>query len=235
MAAPPPQQQQDSVQLLTSWPSASCVRAELALVFKNISYEKIPQDVSNKSQLLLTSNPVHKKIPVLIHNGNIICESSIIVQYIDETWPSPHGNNLLPNDPYDRAVARFWADYMDSKVSDALIAVLKTKGEAQKAAVEVAMECFTTLEGALQTVPKEPPFFGGATIGYADIIWGSLAAWYSAFEAVGNFTIPYDKFPRFHAWVKALKESSIGTSLPDSEEVKEFVVNVLRKRFVGSD
>nr|MBN8157126.1 glutathione S-transferase N-terminal domain-containing protein [Vibrio vulnificus] len=80
---------------------------------KNVDYEYVEENMASKSQLLLQSNPVHKKIPVLIHNGKPVCESLIIVQYIDEVWSS--GKSILPSDPYDRAVARFWAAYLDEK------------------------------------------------------------------------------------------------------------------------
>lgn len=114
-----------------------------------------------------------------------------------------------------------------------MIAIVQTKGEEQKAAIETAMECLTTLEGAFKTVPKEPPFFGGATVGYVDIILGPVASWFPAFEAVGDFKIPFqEKFPCLHAWLKAFQESSVGACLPDSHKVTEFVVQVLRKMFM---
>ncbi|CAI0540417.1 unnamed protein product [Linum tenue] len=102
------------IKLLGTWASPFSHRIELALKLKGLQFHYLEEDLSNKSQLLLQSNPVHRKIPVLIHNGNPISESLVIMEYIDETWQ--HQNPLLPKDPYARAVARFWAKFIDEKV-----------------------------------------------------------------------------------------------------------------------
>lgn len=105
----------DKVVLLDFWPSSYGMRVRIALAEKGIKYEANEENlVSDKSPLLLEMNPVHKMIPVLIHNGKPISESLIIVHYIDEVWN--HKSPLLPSDPYQRSQARFWADYIDKKV-----------------------------------------------------------------------------------------------------------------------
>jgi glutathione S-transferase len=107
------------VKLLGAWPSPYVMRAQIALNLKAVEYEFLEETFGSKSQLLLQSNPVYKKIPVLIHADKPICESLVIVQYIDDVWTA--GPSILPSDPYDRAIHRFWAAYVDEKVLISLI------------------------------------------------------------------------------------------------------------------
>lgn len=90
------------------------MRTKIALRERGVEFETQEEDLWNKSELLLKSNPVHKKVPVLIHEDKPISESLIQVQYIDETWTD--AASFLPSDPYQRAHAKFWADFADKTV-----------------------------------------------------------------------------------------------------------------------
>ena len=108
------EKEMSEVVLLGLWGSSRCTRISQALKLKGIPYKYVEEDLTNKSELLLKSNPVHKKVPVLLHNGMAISESLIILEYIDETWN--HTPKLLPDDPYQKAKVRFWVNYYDQKV-----------------------------------------------------------------------------------------------------------------------
>ena len=104
----------EQVKVLNLWASPFGMRVLIRLEEKGVKYEYQEENLSSKSELLLQMNPVHKKIPVLIHNGKPVCESLIILEYIDEAWAS--SNPFMPSNAYDRARARFWADFVDKKV-----------------------------------------------------------------------------------------------------------------------
>ncbi|XVE85492.1 hypothetical protein DITRI_Ditri17bG0095000 [Diplodiscus trichospermus] len=103
-------EEENRVMLLGIWASPYTKRVELALKLKGIAYEYVEEDMFNKSPLVYKYNPVYKRLPILVHNGNPIVESLVILEYIDETWKN--GLQILPSDPYKRAKVRFWASFI---------------------------------------------------------------------------------------------------------------------------
>uniref|UniRef100_A0A0D3HFV6 Glutathione S-transferase n=1 Tax=Oryza barthii TaxID=65489 RepID=A0A0D3HFV6_9ORYZ len=220
----------EELKLLGMWASPFALRAKLALSFKGLSYDYVEEDFKNKSDVLLSSNPVHKKVPVLIHKGNPICESQVIVQYIDEVFPDagafPGADAaLLPSDPLDRAVARFWASYIDDKLFSAWKMVFKGKTEEEKA--EGRKQTFAvaeTLEGALRECSKGKPFFGGDAVGYVDVALGGFVPWVHAMEELfGLKQFDAAKTPLLAAWLERVGElEAYKAVMPDAGMMIEF-------------
>ncbi|XP_050367876.1 probable glutathione S-transferase isoform X1 [Argentina anserina] len=216
----------DEVVLLGFWPSTYALRLRIALAEKGIKYEYKEEDVYNiKSQLLLESNPVHKKIPVLIHNGKPVNESLIALQYIDETWNDKAP--LLPSDPYLRSQARFWADFVDNKVAVFGRKIWMTKGDEQEEAKKGLLDCLELLEGEL----GEKPYFGGEALGFVDVALVPFYNWFSMYEKFGNFSIEAER-PQFVAWGKrCMLKESVSKSLPDQQKLYDFFPQY--KRIIG--
>ncbi|KAL4340481.1 hypothetical protein GQ457_08G006400 [Hibiscus cannabinus] len=204
----------DEVVLLDFWASMFGIRVRIALAEKGIKYEYREEDLRNKSSLLLQMNPVHKKIPVLIHNDKPICESNVQVQYIDEVWHDTAP--LLPSDPYQKANARLWADFVDKK----------TKGEEQARAKKEFMESLKLLEGEL----GDKAYFGGENLGYMDIALVSYYCWFHVYEKFGDFSIEAE-CPKLIAWAKrCMQKENVANSVPDQQKVYEFALH-LKKIF----
>ncbi|ONL93418.1 glutathione transferase31 [Zea mays] len=58
-----------AVRVIGLWPSPFVIRVLIALKLKGVEFEFVEEVVGRKSELLLRSNPVHKKIPVLLHHA----------------------------------------------------------------------------------------------------------------------------------------------------------------------
>ncbi|VAI37631.1 unnamed protein product [Triticum turgidum subsp. durum] len=190
--------------LLDFWVSPFGQRVRIALAEKGLPYEYVEEDLmAGKSDRLLRSNPVHKKIPVLLHDGRPVNESLIILQYLEDAFPDAPA--LLPSDPYARAQARFWADYVDKKVYDCGSRLWKLKGEPQAQARAEMLEILKTLDGAL----GDKPFFGGDKFGF------SLA----------------EVAPKIAAWAKRCGErESVAKSLYSPDKVYDFI-GLLKKKY----
>ncbi|KAM0026548.1 putative glutathione transferase [Helianthus debilis subsp. tardiflorus] len=184
----------DIVKLYAFRGSPYSCRPEIALKLKGVKYEFIQEDLKNKSADLIKYNPVNKKVPVLVHNGNPISESVVILEYIDEVWK---GVPILPQDAYEKAQARFWARFVDDKCIPAVFKAMVSRGEEQ--AVAEAHVQMQFLENELKAKGKK--FFGGDNVGLVDICASYMALWVGAAEeALGIKLMPKDKFPKLIEW-----------------------------------
>ncbi|XP_062109018.1 probable glutathione S-transferase [Humulus lupulus] len=211
----------EDVKLHGFWDSPFSSRVIWALKLKGIPYEYIEENLQTKSELLLKYNPVHKKVPVLVHGGKIICESMIIVQYIDDMWP--HIHPLLPKDPYRRAQARFWLTYCEDKV-DLIWKVFTTIGEEQEKYKEWS-EMMRTIENEalvmMNVEANKKYFLGEEEIGIVDISFGFMADWLEVTEEVlGERLLEAQAFPRLHSWIQNFKQHPcISQNFPPRHEM----------------
>ncbi|XP_021759573.1 probable glutathione S-transferase parA [Chenopodium quinoa] len=203
----------EEVVVLDCWCSSCAMRVKIALAEKGVEFECKDQNLAEKgSSLLLEMNPIHKLVPVLIHNGKPICESLLIVEYIDQVWT--HSSPLLPTDPYLRSQARFWGQFVDNKIYEGAKKVWRTKGEEEEKAKKEFIENLKILEGVI----NNQQFFGGDTLGYIDIALIPIAPWFYAFEKFGNFSIEAS-CPKIVTWAKrCMEKSSVSGSLPDFDK-----------------
>ncbi|CAK9149015.1 unnamed protein product [Ilex paraguariensis] len=110
--------------LLEFWASPFVLRVQWALTLKGVRHEYIEEDLTNKSRTLLQYNSVHKKVPLLIHDGKPLAESLVIVECTEDTWKQ---KPLLPEYPYERAKARFWDNFADDKVWNEIEGMVKLR------------------------------------------------------------------------------------------------------------
>ncbi|KAM0880002.1 hypothetical protein ACQ4PT_033873 [Festuca glaucescens] len=107
--------------LLDFWVSPFAQRCRIALAEKGLAYESVEQELlGDKGELLLRSNPVHKKVPVLLHDGHAVCESLVILEHRGRL--PPRGAAAPPRRPLGaRAGAAFFGGEAFGFVDVALI------------------------------------------------------------------------------------------------------------------
>jgi glutathione S-transferase len=92
--------------------SSCCVKVRFLLNEKALDYREYLIDLRRGDQLTSEFRALNAKaeVPVLVHDGFVLPESTVIMEYIEDKFPEPA---LLPATPEDRARMRLWTKWPD--------------------------------------------------------------------------------------------------------------------------
>lgn len=100
--------------VLYNAPQSTCSqRVRFTLHEKNLAFSELKLDLFSGDQLrpeYLKINP-NGVVPSLIHDGRVIIDSAVIIEYLNEVFPEPAP--LVPHDAVARAAMRSFIRYTD--------------------------------------------------------------------------------------------------------------------------
>jgi len=153
------------IKLVTSKFSPYCFRVEMALIEKNIPYEKEVIDLQHKPDWFLKDAPT-SKVPLIYVDDKILFESIVICEYLEELFPQ---NPLHPQDPHAKAIHRAWMEF-SSGILAATFGMIWSQNQEQFDLKKA--ELISKLE-ILNKALKFSPYFDGEKFSLVDICLAS--------------------------------------------------------------
>jgi glutathione S-transferase len=89
-----------------------CARVRIVLAEKAVPHETVSVDLSDRPAWIYDLNATGR-VPVLDHDGLVLPESRVLMEYLDEQFPEPP---LLPADPAARAGIRLLLERFDENL-----------------------------------------------------------------------------------------------------------------------
>jgi glutathione S-transferase len=102
--------------------SACAAKVRFALAEKELAWSSRYVDILQGEQFepgFLALNP-KAVVPVLVHDGAVIVESTVICEYVEETFPE---HPIYPKTPLERARVRVWTKAVDEELHPACSAI----------------------------------------------------------------------------------------------------------------
>lgn len=194
------------------------VRKVLAcLALKDLDYEIDPITPFYGDDQFERLSPL-RRIPVLVDEGLTLCDSSVICEYLDEACPH---RPVLPSGPKERARARWFEEYADTRLGDVFIwglfypkfvhpIVWGEPGDQARIAKTLAEDLPRELDYLESELPGEG-WLSGDDIGLADI---ALASFFRNGEHIGVVPDP-GRWPGVAGFVgRALAHPCLAGLLP---------------------
>jgi glutathione S-transferase len=212
-----PSDRQTPIKVIGSFVSPYVRKVLACLHLKGLAYEIDPITAFFGNEEFERLSPL-RRIPVLIDGDLALADSSVICAYLDEAYP---GAPLLPADVQDRAKARWFEEYGDTRLGDVFIwglfyqkfvhpLIFGEPGDQARIERTLSEDLPREMDYLEGQLPPEG-FLFGEEIGLADI---SIATYFRNGAYVG-FTPDPARWPRTAAFAeRALAHPCFAATLP---------------------
>ena len=190
-------------------------RAVITLKHKRIDYDITYIDLAEPPAWFLELSPL-KKVPVLKVDDEVLFESAVINEYLDEIT----GGELQPKDPLARAKNRAWVEFASNMLGN--LYMMKMSQDETR-----FYKYRDTLVEQLQRVERrfgDGPWFNGEEFSLADT---AFAPFFRQNSVAQNrlSVMDVDRVPKVNAWAERL------LALP---EVRESVVDDFEELYLAA-
>lgn len=165
-------------------------RAVIVLTEKSIPFERIYVDLAQPPQWFRQISPLGK-VPLLRVGDDILFESAIICEYLDETVGEP----IHPVDPLQRAKHRAWIEFGTSILDSIWAFYTAPNAQTLETKTVDLRNKFAWLEMEL----KEGPYFSGDRFSMVDAVFGPIFRYFDVFDTIADFRF-FENTPKVRAW-----------------------------------
>ncbi|UTV30641.1 glutathione S-transferase family protein [Photobacterium atrarenae] len=192
-------------------------RAVIILLHKQVDFRIRYVDLSDPPDWFLALSP-NKKVPLLIvNNRDVIFESAVINELIDELTP----NRLQPSDPIQNARNRSWIEFSSACFMDTLH---MTTAETEASFFEAARKNMSKLE-QVEKILGDGPYFNGAAFSLVDAAFAPL---FMRLQFIDQYRPVFKKtaLPKVTRWVDQLLACAAVTHsvVPEFQELYEALI-----------
>lgn len=170
-------------------------RAVIVLNHKNINYKITNVDLESPPEWFNKISP-SKKVPLLkIGEKDILFESAVICEYIDDVTPV----KLRPENPLQLAYNRAWIEFGSTCIIDQYMLLLK---KTEKEFKEQADQIVSKLQ-LVENILNNQPFFNGELFSLVDATYAPL---FIRHEIINNIIPIFNSqnFKKLSSWSDAI-------------------------------
>jgi glutathione S-transferase len=190
--------------------STNVERVALALAYKGLGAEVVMHEAGDRSAIVELSG--QELVPVIEHQGRVIADSPVIIEYLEELQPEPP---LYPSEPARAAEMRVFIDWFNGvwKGPPNAIAGAIDAGDADQARLDALGAQMTRALEWFEALLTERDFLFGDQVSAADFVVFPFLKYAAAIDPADDETFHQvlnryqplgDDHRRVAAWIQRL-------------------------------